>query len=49
VSSDPSNLEAVEARIWSLLFPRLDDGMARDLEELLARLYARYRADHVAG
>lgn len=29
-------------------FPRLDDNMARALEELLARLYARYRADHAA-
>ena len=27
-------------------FPQLDDAMARDLEALLARLYARYRADH---
>ena len=27
-------------------FPRLDDGMATDLEALLARLYERYRADH---
>ena len=30
-------------------FPRLDDDMARDLEALLARLYERYRADHVAA
>jgi hypothetical protein len=30
-------------------FPSLDEGLARDLEALLARLYARYRADHVAG
>jgi len=29
-------------------FPRLDDDMARALEELLARLYERYRADHAA-
>jgi hypothetical protein len=29
-------------------FPTLDDGMARDLEALLARLYERYRADHAA-
>jgi hypothetical protein len=28
-------------------FPQLDDDMAHDLERLLARLYARYRADHV--
>jgi hypothetical protein len=27
-------------------FPTLDDGMARDLEALLARLYERYRAAH---
>ena len=27
-------------------FPQLDDEMARDLEALLARLFARYRADH---
>jgi hypothetical protein len=27
-------------------FPSLDDGMAQDLEALLARLYERYRADH---
>ena len=27
-------------------FPELDDGLARDLEALLARLYERYRADH---
>ena len=30
-------------------FPSLDDPLARDLEGLLARLYTRYRADHVAG
>ena len=30
-------------------FPRLDDDMARDLGELLARLYERYRADHAAA
>jgi hypothetical protein len=29
-------------------FPSLDDEMARDLEGLLARLYERYRADHLA-
>jgi hypothetical protein len=29
-------------------FPRLDDDMAQALEGLLARLYARYRADHAA-
>lgn len=28
-------------------FPTLDDEMASDLERLLARLYERYRADHV--
>jgi hypothetical protein len=28
-------------------FPSLDGGMARDLEALLARLYERYRADHL--
>ncbi len=28
-------------------FPRLDDEMAADLAALLARLYDRYRADHV--
>ena len=28
-------------------FPSLDDELARDLEELLARLYGRYRADHI--
>jgi hypothetical protein len=28
-------------------FPSLDDGMAQGLEALLARLYERYRADHV--
>ena len=27
-------------------FAQLDDAMARDLEALLVRLYARYRADH---
>ena len=27
-------------------FPSLDDEMASDLEQLLARLYERYRADH---
>lgn len=27
-------------------FPTLDDELARDLEALLSRLYARYRADH---
>ncbi len=27
-------------------FPSLDDDMANALEDLLARLYARYRADH---
>jgi hypothetical protein len=27
-------------------FPKLDDQMAGDLEELLARLYEQYRADH---
>jgi hypothetical protein len=30
-------------------FPQLDDEMARDLHALLARLYARYRADHAAA
>ena len=30
-------------------FPRLDDDMARDLGEVLARLYERYRADHAAA
>jgi hypothetical protein len=30
-------------------FPSLDDTLARDLEALLARLYARYRADHAAA
>ena len=30
-------------------FPSLDDGMARDLEALLASLYRRYRADHAKG
>ncbi len=29
-------------------FPSLDDELARDLDALLARLYARYRADHAA-
>ena len=29
-------------------FPRLDDDMARDLEDLLARLYECYRADHAS-
>ncbi len=28
-------------------FPSLDDEMAADLDALLARLYERYRADHV--
>jgi hypothetical protein len=28
-------------------FPTLDDEMARDLEALLARLYDRYRSDHI--
>jgi hypothetical protein len=30
-------------------FPRLDDDMAHDLEQLLTRLYARYRAAHAGG
>jgi hypothetical protein len=30
-------------------FPHLDDDMARDLADLLARLYERYRADHTAA
>lgn len=30
-------------------FPQLDDEMAGDLEALLARLYARYRADHAGA
>jgi hypothetical protein len=30
-------------------FPHLDDEMAADLEALLARLYARYRAEHAEG
>lgn len=30
-------------------FPRLDDDMARALDELLARLYERYRADRAAA
>lgn len=30
-------------------FLRLDDDMAHDLEDLLARLYERYRADHAAA
>ena len=30
-------------------FPHLDDEMARDLDALLGRLFARYRADHVRG
>ena len=30
-------------------FSQLDDEMARDLEALLGRLYARYRADHTDG
>jgi hypothetical protein len=29
-------------------FPALDDALARDLEALLSRLYARYRADHAS-
>ena len=29
-------------------FPRLDDALANDLEALLASLYERYRADHIA-
>jgi len=29
-------------------FPALDDETAEDLERLLARLYERYRADHIA-
>jgi hypothetical protein len=27
-------------------FPSLDDAMTRDLDAMLARLFARYRADH---
>jgi hypothetical protein len=30
-------------------FPTLDDPMAQDLAALLARLYERYRAGHLAG
>jgi hypothetical protein len=30
-------------------FPTLDDDMARALEQLLARLYERYRADHATA
>jgi hypothetical protein len=30
-------------------FPRLDEDMARDLDGLLTRLYARYRAAHAGG
>jgi len=30
-------------------FPSLDDEMARDLEALLTRLFARYWADHAGG
>lgn len=30
-------------------FPQVDDEMADDLRALLERLYARYRADHLAG
>ena len=30
-------------------FPHLDDEMAGDLDAMLARLYARYRADHAVG
>ena len=30
-------------------FPRLDDDLARDLAALLARLYERYRADHIGA
>jgi hypothetical protein len=30
-------------------FPRLDDDMTRALEELLARLYERYRTAHAAA
>ena len=29
-------------------FPTLDDAMSKDLERLIARLYAPYRADHAA-
>src|SRR5687768_14743110 len=29
-------------------FPTLDDDMARDLEALIARLFERYEADHLA-
>jgi hypothetical protein len=30
-------------------FPALDDELARDLEELIGRLFERYRADHAAS
>jgi hypothetical protein len=30
-------------------FPTLSEDMARDLDALLGRLYARYRADHIGG
>jgi hypothetical protein len=41
--SDASDLEVIEARIWSLLEP-----YRGELEALLARLYKRYRADQAA-
>jgi len=30
-------------------FPRLEEDMERDLADLLARLYERYRADHASA
>jgi hypothetical protein len=45
----PENLLKRRSGKATFNFPHLDDQMARDLAELLARLYERYRADHVGG
>jgi hypothetical protein len=52
----PAALEGTPERLLkrrsgkaAFTFSDLGDEMARDLEAMLARLYARYRADHAQG
>ena len=47
LSDAPDALLARRTGKATFNFPRLDEDMARDLAELLERLYDRYRADHV--
>lgn len=49
LAGTPENLLKRRSGKATFNFPRLDDEMARDLATLLARLYVRYRADHLAG